>query len=167
MRLFVCLFLVFFVGCQPSVDPKLTPVSGRLTVDGKPLANIAVQLIPKVIGDKKAGVEYAPSVGVTNEDGKFVVRAISGNRGAPPGKYKVVLASQGEGITKSVPTTALTKEERYKQQYESMQKYVEGLKKNEKSRKKEFPFPQEFSKAETTPREIEVTGQSLTLDLDL
>ncbi len=54
---------LLLAGCGPSSDvPKLAPVHGVVTMDGKPLANATVRFIPE---------SGRPSVGVTDEQGRY------------------------------------------------------------------------------------------------
>src|SRR5262249_6382642 len=84
------------LGCG-SKSPGALPlysVSGKLVVNGKPLENVTVQLIPAGDPDTKA----KPGVATTDKEGKFVIRT-NGDKGANPGKYKVVLGSATQAPT--------------------------------------------------------------------
>lgn len=79
-------------GCSGAGGPTLpgtVPVKGVVIVDGKPLANATVSLIP--VG----GTQGIGSAAYTDKDGKFEMKTSSGSTqgvGAPPGKYKVMLS---------------------------------------------------------------------------
>jgi hypothetical protein len=76
------------VGCgAPGIDVKLAPVTGSVTKDGKPLADV------KVIFESKDPASKAPMLfGLTNAEGKYEIQTSSGEKGAPAGLYKVYLA---------------------------------------------------------------------------
>jgi len=68
---------------------KIAPVSGRITLDGKPLANATVQFYPVA----PPGTDPGPtSIGHTNEDGRYSLALIDGGTlGAMVGKHKVFI----------------------------------------------------------------------------
>lgn len=78
------------MGCSGSsgpVLPKTVPVSGIVTLDGKPLSNAMVVFIPT---GSTGGIG---SSGYTDKEGKFELQTASGSvktPGAPPGTYRVV-----------------------------------------------------------------------------
>jgi hypothetical protein len=79
-------------GCGSS---KVAPVSGRITVNGRPLARASVTFSP--IGSK-ANQEPGPSsAGTTDEDGRYSLSLIGQDgSGATIGKHKVRIALQEE-----------------------------------------------------------------------
>ena len=112
MTLRSCLILgalVLLAGCGSG--PKTVPVSGRVTLDNKPLANATLQFVP-VSGEKASELS---AVGTTNENGEYslVLNTDSGTKGAVVGKYKVIimLGAQSEAETK--PTFHKQLPERY------------------------------------------------------
>ena len=87
-------------GCGDS-GPPLVPVSGTVTLNGRPLANATVSFIPQE--SNKFG---RPAQGTTGPLGYY--KAMSRNRaGAVPGKYQVVVsqtaANEASAVTKEVP----------------------------------------------------------------
>ena len=82
-------------GCGGGRPYKVAPVSGRVLLDGKPLAYATVQFVP-VAG---AASENPPpsSVGLTDQDGRYELVLTDANRtkGAVVGKH-MVLISLGE-----------------------------------------------------------------------
>lgn len=73
------------IGCSgPSGPPlpKVVPVTGKVTLDGKPLANANLEFIPTA-----GGVEAS---GKTNAEGVYEL-AIRANKGTPQGNYKVTI----------------------------------------------------------------------------
>jgi len=79
--------LVVLTGCGKR-GPKLADVSGKVTLDGQPLAKVIVTFVP--IG---GGVS---SSGVTDEAGRFSL-ACSLGRGALVGQHRVYVQSQAAG----------------------------------------------------------------------
>ena len=61
--------------------PTTYPVSGVVTLDGKPVSGATVMLRPEAGG--------RPAVGTTNERGEFKLTTFQQNDGALPGKYAV------------------------------------------------------------------------------
>jgi hypothetical protein len=86
LGLLLAWFVVSVLGCGPS-GPTLVPVSGRVMLDGRPVADAAVGLIP---------IEGGPMAsGVTNADGVFGLS--TGNKpGAVPGKHAVTVTKVEE-----------------------------------------------------------------------
>lgn len=82
--------LLWAIGCgdAPSDAPKLVPVSGTVTLDGKALSRARVVFIPT--GDTKG----FGSEGVTDEEGKYTLKGNRGGAGAVPGTYKVVISKR-------------------------------------------------------------------------
>lgn len=89
-----CAFLVVMValaaGCGGS-GPKLVPVSGKLSIDGIPLAHKTIQFIPE------PGTPGSGAGATTNSSGDYSLIATKGGAlvdcmGACPGQYRVVVA---------------------------------------------------------------------------
>lgn len=87
LRKLVLLGLLAFVGCTPS-GPALTPVSGTITLDDKPLVGAKVTFVPQ--GDTQG---HGGSTR-TGDDGKYEITAHRANnrKGLQPGSYKVVVS---------------------------------------------------------------------------
>jgi hypothetical protein len=84
-----CLGLMLTVsGCGGGI--KCFPVSGRVTLDGKPLADAVVSFMP----EDEGGV--APS-GVTDKSGIYTLRQTAEADGAPAGHYTVRITTYREG----------------------------------------------------------------------
>lgn len=73
-------------GCGPD-GPEIAYVSGRVTMDGKPLANAAVVFIPE--NGRPAGAR-------TDADGNYVLNFSESRRGAIPGKNTVRISTLRE-----------------------------------------------------------------------
>jgi hypothetical protein len=90
-------FMVLFVlGCGGGGSKKLAPVSGRVTLDGKPLANAVVIFQP--IAEKGSVEGGVSSKGTTNENGEFTLTAENGSTGAAVGQHRVSFSSQSQGV---------------------------------------------------------------------
>jgi hypothetical protein len=78
--------LMALAGCAPA-PPATVPVSGIVTIDGKPAAGILVQYNP----DFNTGGKVVASSGVTGADGRYTLKTDAGLPGALIGKHKIVL----------------------------------------------------------------------------
>jgi hypothetical protein len=82
------------VGCGGKKTPPLTPVSGKVTVDGQPLTSGQVTFVPDVARpteDRQDNVQTAGlSTGKIGSDGSYTI-ITNGKSGAPLGKYKVTV----------------------------------------------------------------------------
>jgi hypothetical protein len=77
------------VGCGKS-GPKGVPVSGRITLDNKPLAGAWVTFTPKEKTGEQADLE---AMGQTDDDGKYSLKANKdGHVGVPAGTYRVLVS---------------------------------------------------------------------------
>jgi hypothetical protein len=70
---------LLMAGCGKG-GPEIAHVSGRVTMDGKPLAKATVVFVPE--NGRPAGAE-------TDADGRYVLNFGSGRRGAIPGKNTI------------------------------------------------------------------------------
>lgn len=92
--------LVLLLTSCGSSKPQFVPVSGRVLVDGKPVANLMVTFQP--IGT--TGSDPGPgSAGITDVNGRYTLKVSSQQfegDGAVPGKHKVRIGSvqAGEGV---------------------------------------------------------------------
>ena len=80
------LFLPVLAGCGggTSADlPELVPVSGTVTLDGKPASGVTVTFIPT--GATGGGASY----GATDASGKYELKSNDGRPGAVTGEFKV------------------------------------------------------------------------------
>jgi hypothetical protein len=85
--------LVSLSGCGDG-GPKLAPVSGRVTVNGKAVTSGSVTFKP----DKTKGNNFGGEpVGQIGSDGQYTIET-NGKPGAPLGAYKVL-------VSRSAPTT--------------------------------------------------------------
>jgi hypothetical protein len=84
---FLLSWLLFMTaGCGPG-GPEIAYVSGRVTMDGQPLANASVIFIPE--NGRPAGAR-------TDADGNYVLNFDESRRGAIPGKNSVRITTLRE-----------------------------------------------------------------------
>ena len=72
------------IGCDGG---KYSAVSGIVTVDGQPIANVRVVFAPEAVGDNHSPGPW--SKGVSDESGRFTLRTRHGDPGAVVGPHKV------------------------------------------------------------------------------
>ena len=77
--------LVFVLGCGDG--PKYVPVSGTVKLNGKPYPNAAVFFQP--VGGKDNQNPGRGSAGITDENGKFVLKTTEGVNGAVIGSHQI------------------------------------------------------------------------------
>jgi hypothetical protein len=89
----VGLLVVPALGCGPE---KFAPVSGVVTMDGKPLSGATVSFLPETV---KGSTEMpVTSSGKTNDKGEYTLRTATGQDGALVGKHKVTINLQAPEI---------------------------------------------------------------------
>ncbi|GIW99923.1 MAG: hypothetical protein KatS3mg111_3256 [Pirellulaceae bacterium] len=77
------LVLMGLSGCGGDKLPTV-PVSGVVTLDGKPLEGATVTFVPQSPGARTASA-------LTGSDGRFVLTTVKGGDGAVPGTYAVTI----------------------------------------------------------------------------
>lgn len=139
--LILCGFALIAFGCGPG-GPPVYPVSGTVTIAGKPAGSVQVSLMP-IAGSQQV------AAGVTDAAGNYRLTWGSTPRlGAEAGRYKVVL-NQLSSETEA----------------EAMDRYSGGGRKSPKEPKP--AFPKEYSSAETSPKEVEVTSGENTINIEI
>jgi len=84
--------IVALSGCGRKSN--VVPVAGRVTLDGQPLANVAINFAPQTGGLDGAYASY----GKTDADGRYALKLVdNGQRGAMVGKNRVTLNESGLG----------------------------------------------------------------------
>jgi hypothetical protein len=115
-----CLFLgvlaVVLTGCGGG--PKAVPVSGRVTLDNKPLANATLQFVP--VSGSKENEPQVSSTGTTTDDGRYslILDNNSKSKGALVGKYKVIITLGAPNETETKRTFHRQLPERYNRKSE-------------------------------------------------
>jgi hypothetical protein len=79
------LALLVAAGCGG--DAGLVDVSGRVTLDGQPLAGAVVEFRP---------ADGRPSAGTTDADGRYALRYTATDAGAVPGEHVVVITTTAD-----------------------------------------------------------------------
>jgi hypothetical protein len=98
-RLLLGCLLAVGLGCG---SPKFVPVSGKVTLNGKALPGATVSFEP--LGADDSPSSQPGSVGKTNADGAFTLKAVSGEGGAVPGKHRVrIVVASADGDTDQRP----------------------------------------------------------------
>jgi hypothetical protein len=88
LRLFLGTLLVSVIGCSGQPAAR---VSGRVTLDGEPLAGATVTFVPKA---SAGNVARGPTAsGVTDADGRFTLNFGPKSRGAIVGPNRVVIST--------------------------------------------------------------------------
>lgn len=83
--------LSFLGGCGGGDSFELATVTGKVTMDGKPLAGVTVTFQPITVATKNPG---AGSFGKTDEQGQFTLELITtGEAGAVVGKHRVSITT--------------------------------------------------------------------------
>src|SRR5687767_7274637 len=77
-------------GCGPS-GPKLVPVGGVVVNGSKPVARVTISFA----ADVSQGGETRDAYGSTDAEGAFTLQTVSDGKGAPAGRYKVVITTDG------------------------------------------------------------------------
>ncbi len=91
---FVLLVALAAAGCGSRVTRH--SVEGVLTIDGKPVPQgLQVVFAPE-------GRDAEPSIGVTNDKGRYVMYERPGMKGLPVGKYVVSIKSPSDGVSGSI-----------------------------------------------------------------
>ncbi len=95
-RLGALLLVCLLAGC--SKDYETAPVSGQVTLDGKPLANVGLTFVP-LAKDKQSPNVGPGSLGKTDEEGRFTLQTVEGDKGAVPTEHvvRMELASSASG----------------------------------------------------------------------
>jgi hypothetical protein len=89
-RLLIGCLLAVGLGCGSS---KFVPVSGKVMLNGQPLAGASVSFEP--LGADDTPSLLPGSLVKTNADGTFTLKAVSGEAGAVPGKHRVRIVLAG------------------------------------------------------------------------
>ena len=78
---------LLIAGCQkPSNLPPQYPVSGTISLDGKPLGGAGIMFLPR--GDTRGNGAMA----MTDPTGKYTLKTDHGGPGAPEGEYAVTIS---------------------------------------------------------------------------
>jgi hypothetical protein len=89
LRIGAAILLTILVGCGGSNGPKLFKVSGKVTLDGKPLPDAQIWFLPIL----KANEQLRSAAATTDSAGYYSLYS-SDRRGALPGTYKVTISTK-------------------------------------------------------------------------
>jgi hypothetical protein len=84
-RLALLCCVATLAGCSPG-GPALGKVSGRVTLDGQPVAKAAVTFVPQTGG--------RPAMAVTDDSGQYKLDSSTDKAGVPTGTYSVTVIKQ-------------------------------------------------------------------------
>lgn len=152
---FVCITLLS--GCQfggealPEGLPNLVPASIQLTQDGAPLAGATVSLI-----DPAGSQQFYPG-GLSDESGTIELYTNGRYKGAPEGKYKVVVTKTETDPSKLGPAPSLDDP-----------KYGEYMEKTAREERDTYTLiDKKYSDAKGTPLEVEIKKGGEVQKLDV
>ena len=154
LSILVLLVTVLMTGCgekRPAGMPRLYPVSLTITQEGTPLAGAVVQLIP----ENSAHAQWGPG-GMTDASGVAELRTNGPYKGAPLGKYKVIVTKSEIESPPSPPPKGpgVTRED--------VGKYQTML-----NRLKAYNYVEtQYGSATDTPLHVEITAKVKTYTLD-
>lgn len=133
-------------GCGGPSVPGLVPLSGVVTLDGKPLPHVTVKFVPMAEG---TGANMV-AIGVTNKEGEFAVKQLAGEEGCRACKCKVTIA---EG---PIP-------EKLREMGQDGAKKIKAFRGSLKNR----PIPQNYQTILSTPLEFIISAEESSLELSL
>lgn len=93
-------FLPVMTGCNPDEFGELVPAGGVVTLDGKPVAGVAISAIPQ------EGVKGRGGYGVTDSDGAFSLQVDTDAPGLPAGTYRLLLQKYAMPDGSPIPENA-------------------------------------------------------------
>lgn len=139
-------FVVCCTGCGGGgpVKAKLYPVTGKVTVAGKPLTDCSV-IFTTTTPATGAQPGYQSVLGPAGE--YELIDATNGDKGAAPAKYKVTFVLSPEAAKKAM-----------------MQG---GGAPGGPPGASESPFPKEYASGATSPKEVEVKAESNVINIDI
>jgi Carboxypeptidase regulatory-like domain len=78
---------IVLTGCSNSSRPPTYPVTGTVTLQGKPVAGAAITFVP-------TGNEGEAASAITDSEGKYALTTWEAGDGARPGEYRVKVSKQ-------------------------------------------------------------------------
>lgn len=80
-------------GCGETKPYGVVPVSGRVTLDGKPLADARVTFFPQRASETNTSESAPEAMGTTDADGRYQLKSVFDDEGAAPGRSRVVIST--------------------------------------------------------------------------
>lgn len=146
--------LLTAAGCGRSLPP-VAPVSGRVTVAGKPVTTGAVWFYPSASG--------RPAIGQISPDGRYTLATFAAGDGALLGEHRVVIEAREIERTSAAPPKAAA--ELPADLPEEVRREMEaGMLLREKVT---WLVPEAYAAASTTPLRAAVKPGRNTIDFDL
>lgn len=78
---------IVLTGCSNSSRPRTYPVTGTVTMQGKPVAGAVITFVP-------TSNEGEAATAITDSDGKYALTTWRAGDGARPGEYRVKVSKQ-------------------------------------------------------------------------
>jgi hypothetical protein len=141
---------IVLTGCSSSPRPPTYPVTGTVTLQGKPLAGAAITFVPT--GDGEA------ASAITDSDGKYALTTWESGDGARPGEYRVKVSKQELAAvdpSKLVQNLSIEEEQKI---------YVESKKPAPPAKRL---IPSKFENEETSGLVHKVEGKPTTFDIKI
>ena len=134
--------LLLLTGCPGPKREAVFPVTGKVTVEGKPLAGCNIVFSPVGTG--------VAATGVIGTDGSYKLSTDVGREGAAAGKYKVYFTVSQEMSQKMMT----------EQMAAQMKGGAPGGMGKAGPPKFKKPFPESYGEAATTPKEVTVEAKT-------
>jgi hypothetical protein len=146
-------------GCGSS-GTKVYKVSGKVTLDGKPVAGASVKFEPVDSGQGAGGVTGLGANGTTGTDGIYSLTTFNTNDGAMAGRYKVMIRKDtAPKPLVEKPNISPSDPDFIKQAYKQM---IPGkgksLTKRTQPKDEENDLPAEYGDIQKTPWTVTVPG---------
>jgi hypothetical protein len=141
---------IALTGCSNSSRPRTYPVTGTVTMQGKPVANAVITFVP-------TGTDGEAASAITDSEGKYALTTWEAGDGARPGEYRVKVSKQEETAvdpSKMVRNVPL----------EEDQKYVENTKPRPPAK---ILVPSKYLDESTSGLSYTVPQSSSTFDIEI
>ncbi len=167
--LLIAFSLLLMAGCGSSKPPAY-PVKGKVSGGTSSLAGVMLRFSP-VDSDKGTF-----SSGVIKDDGSYELTTTDGRSGACAGKYKIVLAFGPAQMQAAMQNMSKKPQKPAGGGGGSMPMMGPGMKMpsggfssgaKSSGPKFDLPFPESYSKAESSPKEVDVKSGSNVIDIQL
>lgn len=141
----VLLGLLVLLGCPGPKKASVYSVTGKVTVEGKPLSGCMITFVPVGTG--------STANGAIGPDGSYKLATDGGREGALAGKYKVQFGP-GQEMMQKVMT----------EQMMNARPPVGGQQKPTAPKFK-FPYPESYGDGTTSPKEVTVEAKPNVIDI--